>query len=214
MCEPAHSIIQFTEPKDSDGDESSIGRGLTLEERVRLGLGKLAEWGSKIKHWINFSRLGSGHSEGAADLNRKTQLALPPFTSYEGFWWSREFKTDGNYKGYDFEKSEALAVAKEYHERVVFASIGHFRRFLEQSLRKTNKANSYVTNFVNSVLNPKGQDTLAKRMKRFGIPRLSRIMSVGEPEINTIIGVTRDRKLFMPHFADDDKLWTPKLILP
>lgn len=193
MCEPYHSIVQY--PDDFDDSGLAFEGLMDKESRLKAALGKAMDWGKKIKKWFHFSKLGAGHSV-AIDLRGLRSLYLPISTKYEGNWWDRTFHLDGFSRAYD--KEEALEVAKQYHNNVVFRDIRTFRRFLEASLIVTTRPHLYIPPLL-SVFSNRNKVNLAYGMIKRGNK---------ESAIRTIMGLTRDRRNFLPHFSDDEGLWT------
>ncbi|MGW8178647.1 MAG: hypothetical protein ACWGQW_07765, partial [bacterium] len=136
---------------------------------------------------------------------------------YEGEWWRREFILDG-WGGRADEG--ALEMAKAYHDASVMGNMSLFRRFLETSMVKSNHprgAYAYVEAMLESVWTSEGVNKLLEKFRRvFGphaspalvMSRRSNEREVGRA-IKIVMGFTRKRELFLPHFADDDKLWVP-----
>jgi hypothetical protein len=210
MCEPHHSIVQY--PNDDDQSGSSN------QTRLQMGLKKLYDFGRKVGRWFHLSRMGSGHSESM--LWAKTNsVILPENINYEGVWWERKFQLDmpffGRPRNTELIGTEAFDAAKTYHERVVFQNIQSFRRFLEESIRSSERAAAlYVERLRDHVLNPQGVQQLDQRFgtlagrSRFDIKKL--LSACKEQAIKCVMGITRKREWFRSHFSDDDGLWLPK----
>lgn len=205
MCEPYHSIIQHQERNDDDPK----GGGITPSNA--WGLGKILDWGKKIKDWFHFSRLGSGHSESLVWAQNK-HLAVFPETRYEGAWWDRSFKIDGPFCGSSSLKPIAEEAAKEYCLETVIGNIQKVRKFLEVSMEKSYRPQLYVERMMEGMLTPKGRDEVLKRMYQvFAIKKgghglhvdLYRILtSEREKATDFFLGYTRKRKLLVPEWAD------------
>ena len=212
MCEPAHSIVQYPE-RPSDDDER-FGGNVPMDSLLKSGLGKAMSWGKKIGSWFHFSKLGSGHSE-AIELSGQALLILPEHTRYEGLWWERRFIIDGPYHGQPCDRDEALEVAEMYHQRSVMQNMSSFRRFFEQSVFRSDRSYGYVRHLLEDVMNADGRDAVTQRLRRvFGrsmsLRRLFGYKSdKKERATKVIMGFTRQRNLFLPHWADDSQLWTP-----
>lgn len=213
MCEPAHSIVQY--PDHDVDDDAPFSGQMTMGQRISSALGTAASWGKKIRKWFHFSKLGAGHSD-AIELSGHASLILPEHTRYEGLWWDREFIIDGPYHGPSIDKLAAIECAEQYHKNVVMGNMPTFRRFLEKSLMKTSRFNSYITRMSENVLTKKARDQMHTKLKRVvGTYNFGWSSSLLTPETRTaatniIMGFTRKRELFLPHWADDDKLWLPK----
>lgn len=213
MCEPAHSIVQY--PDHDVDDDAPFSGQLTMGQRLNSALGKAVSWGKKIRKWFHFSKLGAGHSD-AIELSGHASLILPEHTRYEGLWWDREFIIDGPYHGVSIDKRAAIECAEQYHKNVVMGNMSTFRRFLEKSLQKTDRYGSYVIRLSENVLTKKATDEMHKKLKRvLGTVSFGSWGSTSlKPEkkgiaTDIIMGFTRKRELFLPHWADDDKLWLP-----
>ena len=214
MCEPCHSVVQY--PDDFDDSDLPFGGQMDKETRLKSALGKAFGWTRKIGKWFHFSRFGAGHSRATMEDSRST-LYLPTPTLYEGEWWHREFKLDGWGARAD---EVARGAAEAYHNASVMGNMSLFRRFLETSMVKTNHprgAYAYVEAMLESVWTSEGVNKLLEKFRRvFGphaspvnvMSRRSNEREVGKA-IKIVMGFTRKRELFLPHFADDDKLWVP-----
>lgn len=214
MCEPAHSIVQYPDKTDDDHD---LPQGnMPMDVRIKKTLGeRFSEWwGKHIGSWFHFSKVGNGHTS-AISLTGKASLILPEHTRYEGLWWERKFILDGRFHGPKSDLADAFEAAKKYHETTVMGSMKQFRRFFEQSLCKTDRYASYIVRFVENCLNQKGREQLLKKARQlFGKTAqveclINRRTSDAKKEqiIKFLMGFTRKRTLFLPHWSDDDKLW-------
>ncbi len=212
MCEPAHSIIQY--PNHDDDDNIPFGGQMSMDQRLKATLGqKVAALGKRIKNWFHFSKMGSGHTD-SIQLSGRASLILPEHTRYEGLWWDRKFILDDiRYNGASVDAETAFDCAKLYHENVVMQNMSSFRRFLEASIRKSTYPNLYINRFVEGVLNPLGRDKFMNKLRRvFGKgTHTHTVFSIYsenfEPGIKVLMGFTRKRELYLPHWADDQKLW-------
>lgn len=215
MCEPAHSVVQYS--SHFDDSDLPFGDYMDKESRLQAALGKAYKWAKKVKGYFHLSRFGAGHSKATMEHSGNT-FYLPKATLYEGFWWDREFKLDGWWN--ETPPIEATEAATEYHESSVMKNMSLFRRFLEESMRRTKHGGGawvYVDRLLNSVLTSTGANKVLEKFRRvFGrnvIP--SRVMGLRESKQNVekgikiVMGFTRKRELFLPHFADDDSLWVP-----
>lgn len=218
MCEPTHSITQMP---DQDPDS-----GMPTEQI--LGLEKKPDsFLKKILRWFHFSKLGRGHHEGiAASPLADKKLEQIGYAQYEALWWERKVQRDGppvwRLTGWDWRNQEeayakrelasqeAFDCAKEYANRVSIGSLSALRRFLEGSLKCTDRACSYIEAFRN-MLNPQGKLQLENKLKLVGMVSSGYYHELPskllEPVTNTILGLTRKRKLLIPEWADDSNLW-------
>lgn len=209
MCEPTHSIVQY--PMDYDDSNLPFGHHIDQESRLKAAI--KGAWGKTLGRWFHFSKVGSGHS-GAVRLTGQQTLMLPRETKYEGIWWERNFILDGvkTMRG-----SDAFACAKEYHDRSCMGSLSLFRRFLEQSMLSSTRSFIYVDLLLAQVLNRKGRDLVLGKLKKVLGARCTNPVKVGfgrrvserrkKQSIDCVMGFTRKRNLYLPHFADDDSLW-------
>ncbi|KKM77601.1 hypothetical protein LCGC14_1368410 [marine sediment metagenome] len=214
MCEPYHSVVQYS--KDFDDTNLPFGDNIDKETRLKAALGKAFGWTKRVGRWFHLSRFGAGHS-GASMETAHASRYLPFPTLYEGQWWHRKFVLDSWGAKAD---ADALAAAEKYHHVSVLGSMSLFRRFLETSMVKTNHlygASVYVETMIDHVFTKEGSNKLLEKFRRvFGksaVPAhvMNRQSSVQEIEkgIKIVMGFTRRRELFLPHFADDDSLWVP-----
>jgi len=142
MCEPTHSIVQF--PNNDD-------QGNSTEPRVRSKLGKIAEWGKKIRDWFHFSTMGAGHSANL-ELVGAQEILLPSSTQYEALWWNRTVHIDGRYRGKEFDKEIAGNAAHSYAKEVSIGNLTKLRMFLETSMRKSERPGMYINAFLTQML--------------------------------------------------------------
>jgi hypothetical protein len=205
MCEPMHSIVQFPD-RDDDDNPTKIdhitpppGSDPSIWEKLK----------KKISEWYHFSCMGSGHSE-ALQVTAKARVRLPQDSKYEAAWWERKVTLDGYYYGIDFQKPYALQAATDYANKVSIGNLTLFRQFLEWSLRKSDRPNVYKEAF-GLMLNPKGRDEFRKKMRMYIGTQICQENL--ESAIKVLLGFTRKRDLLVPEWADDTKLWTPKIVL-
>lgn len=214
MCEPYHSVVQY--PSDFDDSDLPFGGNMDKKARLQSALGKAFSWTKKIGNWFHFSRFGAGHS-GATMETARSSLYLPTPLLYEGEWWHRQFKFDGWCKKVD---PLALEAAEKYHKTSVLGNMSLFRRFLETSMVKTNHpqgAAVYVETMLEYVFTAEGANKLLEKFRRvFGrSATFNHVMNQRSHEravekgIKIVMGFSRKRELFLPHFADDDSLWVP-----
>lgn len=217
MCEPAYSIIQYPDDDVKKDDDSRFGDHMTVRSRLSSALGnKIADLGRKIKSWFHYSKVACGHSQ-AIMLSGRSTLYLPQPTYYEGLWWDREFVRDGTYYGFDVDSDLAFECAKEYNDTTVMASMSAFRRFLEESIIKSSYSIRYVERLVEDTLNQNGRNAVIAKLRRIFGGSSGAVLSdcFGyrvSPEkklqaTSVVMGFTRKRKLFLPHWADNDRLW-------
>lgn len=202
MCEPFHSINQFEDH----------GPSANALQRV---LGPIKNLGTRIRGWLHFSKVGAGHSEGLAKISGNSDLCYYG-TQYETAWWNRQTHLDGIYRG-ELASADALIAAEQYAMR---SSIGHIqilRRFLEPTLKTTDRGYGYFAVFRN-MLTSKGKDILerktiqvvgAEEYRKMSMYAWHSSSTLGTSLINAMMGITRKRELLIPEWADDDKLWLP-----
>jgi len=215
MCEPYHSVVQY--PDDFNDDDLPFGGQMDKESRLKSALGKAFDWSRKIGKWFHLSKFGAGHSKASGEVSRSS-IYLPRPTLYEGMWWDRKFVLDGY--GYYITDQEALKAAECYHKSSVMGNMKMFRRFLETSMVKTIHPRgpyAYVEKLIENVWTAEGVNKLLEKFRRvFGRnAHPNRIMGYRgtqqpkEKAIKIVMGFTRKRGLFLPHFADDNSLWLP-----
>lgn len=202
MCEPYHSINQF----EDQGPTSA---------RLDTILGPLRNLGKRIRSWLHLSAAGAGHSEGMAKLLNRSDLSHYG-TKYETAWWNRKTKIDGYYFG-DLDHQDALIAAEQYAMSSSIGNIQILRRFLEPTLRITDRGPGYYCVF-RDMLTLKGREELERKTKLIGGKAMVTEMSayswrsgmfLSPQLIKAMIGLTRKRSLLVPEWADDDKLWLP-----
>lgn len=207
MCEPTNSIIQYP---------SNDPTGTPTEQRLGAW-GKVLEWGKKVKDWLHFCKLGSGHHEAIRAVGTFSDL-IPAETRYEAYWWDRTVKRDGNFNGELFDAPFALDAATMYAANVSTGSLFTLRRFLETSMRKTDNPHMYLSVFADKLLNHQGRDTFHAKLKAIGVGLYRKFIypfgdSVDKKQLESIIklmlGYTRKRNLLVPAWSDDAKLWVP-----
>jgi len=206
MCEPHHSITQF--PPDDQGGEIT-------ESRLQWGLRGIYDWIKKIGRFFHISKLGSGHSESLEWANTK-HLILPRETRYECNWWDRTVHLDGYFKGEEVYREEALECAEGYSRRVSIGDLGQLRRFLEVSMRKSQRAVSYIQTFIDMLVVRPAKDAIVRGLDRIincSIGRSSfrcvehRVSARLDSVIKYLMGLTRRREVLHPAWADDASLW-------
>ena len=201
MCEPAHSIVQY-DPTDSDDHFGGMDMGSILS--------KLGSFSKKVGRWFHISKMGAGHSL-ATQFGRQQLLYLPEGNKYEGFWWNKgDFHFDGWGDKPDVETTQA---AEEYHKRSCIGSIQLFRRFLEESMKQSERPNKYAARFVEHILLSKAKDMFVTKVNRLLPGRLkcghNVVIAEGTKErfIKLVMGFTRKRGLLVPEWSQDDTFW-------
>ena len=227
MCEPSHSIIQYT-PDGQDDDDNTGGMVLSPQSgsytKARLveGLGK---WAKKVKGWMHLSMMGSGHSE---TIEARTQNQMYRYDNifwlYEAHWWNRNVVRDGILNSAFHRRVAAsdyqLDAATNYAKTVSIGSLSQLRNFLEQSLIKTDRTYPYLDQFRKGFLNDKGRQQFDSNCQKvFKSSYSNLIASLRNKKsshsidsvIKFVVGFTRKRNLIVPEWADDTSLWTPAL---
>lgn len=164
MCEPAHSILQYTSNFRDDDDNPRSGSSYDPATVLESAVAKSKTWGKKILKWFHFSKVGHGHSEALA-FTRQSNIILPQHTSYEGFWWNRTFRIDGPFNGDIYDREQAIECAEHYDQQTIFKNMKTFRHFLEESLNSTDRPQVYFEKFLES-LNSKGRDELIDKFSK------------------------------------------------
>lgn len=145
---------------------------------------------------------------------------LPEPTYYEGFWWDRTVKLDGvrPFKGRDYDYGLALECAGEYSNRVVTGNLSTLRRFLETSMRRSDRPELYLMSVTDHLIKKEKKDDFRKKLKyldAYVIRNWSRLHEIAKSNLDKavkiVLGVTRKRDYLCSAWADDDSLWTPKL---
>lgn len=166
MCEPSHSILQYNPPEKQDDDfdggvtSMSAQAGQYSRDGLLAGLG---QWAKKIKGWMHLSMLGKGHSGTlGARSNGLMYRYDDVFRLYEAHWWNRNVIRDGairngSHIGNVTITEEHLRAATDYAMSVSIGDLGQLRRFLEQSLAKTDRTQGYLAHFRNDFLNVDGR---------------------------------------------------------
>jgi hypothetical protein len=221
MCEPCHSIIQYS---DFDDDERSSG--VPTEQRLSNNLGT---WLRKIGRWLHLSKMGSGHSEAIQKTSLQNELFLPTPTFYEVNWWERKMHIDGVFRSsfsrlwqntsneryalIDALREESKEAAQQYANAVSIGNLTTLRRFLKSSIQKSTMPIKYLLHFE-LMLNSQGRDLLNRKARSFGFYRKTG-HNVGNAEVSVeqmiklLMGFTRKRELLRPEWADDGRLWVP-----
>lgn len=135
-------------------------------------------------------------------------------TRYEAYWWDRTVKLDGMFYGEAFDKEQALAAALNYAKAVSIGSMTALRRFLETSLRKSDRVHLYTMAFLEKMLNQKGRDLAIRRLRSCNISLVYIRKTLGwhydkkglDSIIKILLGMTRQRSLLNDAWADDGSL--------
>ena len=174
MCEPSHSILQYNPPEKQDDDfdggvtSMSAQAGQYSRDGLLAGLG---QWAKKIKGWMHLSMLGKGHSGTlGARSNGLMYRYDDVFRLYEAHWWNRNVIRDGairngSHIGNVTITEEHLRAATDYAMSVSIGDLGQLRRFLEQSLAKTDRTKGYLYHFRSDFLNVDGRAQFDKACK-------------------------------------------------
>ncbi len=234
MCEPFHSITQFPALDDEQDSirpqlEAAIqlpirSYGLLLRDDtiINVKADPFSKFGVEIDEFINYSKMGLGHSESLEGLAAKARMRLPQDTRYETAWWERKVRIDGAfYGGPKYLEQQALQSAKVYAELSSIGNLSIFRRFLETTVRKTEKYRrfQYFRRVLDNLVNAKGREILNRKLqaavggnKGFNINLSLERLDEGlfERCISAMLGITRKRELLVPEWADDDSLWVKK----
>lgn len=224
MCEPTNSIVQYP-PQNDGGAPTETLLQPSFKERV-------FKWGKKVLGFLHYCKMGSGHHEAIQVWG--THYALAPHeTRYEGLWWDRKVKLDGEFHGEEFDKAIGLEAAEGYAEAVSIGSMTALRRFLETSMRKSDAPYMYMEAFLTKFLNERGREYATQRLKTtLNVSNLDLVRLFGcqyglwartrreahteearhralDTAIKVMLGITRKRNLLVSAWADDDRLWTP-----
>jgi hypothetical protein len=222
MCEPAHSIVQYNCQDDHNDDDfqKPFSSQMDQESRIKAALGKVLGLGRRISHWLHFSKLGNGHS-GVVDNKLSPQLTefghadliLPRDTKYENNWWDRKVVFDGRFNGPLSDREPALTAATIYAECSCLGNMSLFRRFLEQSIKNSERfAHRYVERFIEGMLTVDGRIEFTNQLKQVGRGKLFDLFknpNTKDAALAKLMKMTRQRKLLLPHWADNNTLWTP-----
>lgn len=205
MCEPMHSIVQITDPNESDDKDDDL-TGQSGQNRVTTALSNLGQWCRKFGKWLHISKMGAGHSQAIGKVSAAGHNFLySTMTDYECEWWIRKLRHDGGFHGKSEDKDKAFACAWNYCKAVSVGSLTALRRFLEASIVRSVRAPNYVEAF-RKMLSPKGLVQLDKQKKL--LDELSKGGELKKQQLtNLLLGFTRKRGLLIPEWADDDSLW-------
>lgn len=163
MCEPSHSIIQY-DPPERDDDDNDGGMSAQAGQYVRDGLlVGLGQWAKKIKGWMHLSMLGKGHSETIGERSNGLMYRYDDVLRlFEAHWWNRNVVKDGAIRSGSYDHGvlttqQQLDAATNYANLVSIGDLGQLRRFLEQSLAKTDRSQAYLQMFRDGFLNVDGR---------------------------------------------------------
>lgn len=169
MCEPAHSIIQYQDPdkwRDRD-DHNGDGPGGSSAQTVREGFqGRFKKWLKRFGTFCHLSLMGKGHSEAitaARPASASVQHYLDELddAKFETDWWCRKVRVDNKS---DYMRKLAagslylpddmspLDAAERYANAVCIGNMTAFRRFIETSMRNTDRPMAYASTFLKQML--------------------------------------------------------------
>lgn len=223
MCEPAHSIVQYNCQDDynkDDDDQKPFSSQMDQESRIKAALGKVLKLGRRIGGWLHFSKFGEGHS-GVVDNKLspqlvefgRTSLILPNDTKYENYWWDRKIVFDGRFSGPISDREPALTAASAYAECSCLGNMSLFRRFLEQSVKSSTRfAHWYAERFMDYMLTAEGRTEFTRQLKQAGRGTMFELFkdpNTKDVALAKMMKMTRKRSLLLPHWADNESLWTP-----
>ena len=177
MCEPAHSIVQYKDPNDWKDDDSgdNDSRGESAQSIKSSYAGQFKKWLKKFGTFCHLSTMGKGHSGAihAKDASLFTrQYMEPDHAKFETIWWQRNLVIDTHSSymrqmicgKHDMPSDGILPVeaAREYADAVCIGSVSTLRRFLEASMRNTDKPMAYAEKFVKCILAKRDRKVQAK----------------------------------------------------
>lgn len=217
MCEPSHSIIQYNDPNDPPDDDNNMSSqaGAFKIGQLTKGLGK---WTKKIRQWMHLSMMGRGHSETIGERSGMAHSYYSDvFTLYEAHWWDRTVKFDnwGPVKYPDHTKELILDCANQYAHQVSIGNLTQLRRFLETSMRNSDRASLYAGQLRDQMLTAKGRKQFDNRLGKIFKTRssygvLNTVASQNlDGLVKFVLGFTRKRELLVPEWADDNRIWKP-----
>lgn len=236
MCEPSHSIIQYPtiDPESHDPIRDTVRLAISSARQIEINEAPNEEVAAAIKSslilpqgvvsgdFINYSRLGSGHSEAIGKLPVYIRSRLPEDVKYEAHWWNRSVKLDSRLPtwvkliGIDESKDSA----KVYAEKTSIGDLKIFRRFFENSLLHSNRPGNYIEPFF-KMLSMGGWDYLSQNLKRALSGKISisdtlhsilksKDKKLKEKVIGIMLKTTRKRENLVCEWSDDTKLWVPE----
>lgn len=226
MCEPTHSIIQFSLRDFLGNDESN-----RIAFAMRKTFGVAVANGINDGNFLTYSMLGYGHSEGISIASMPE--ILPLNAKYEGLWWNRKVIVDTPAADWTPEmKVEAMESAKNYADKYSLGSLVALRKFLRESLQYTTRPGDYI-DAARKMLSEKGlaiMDEIIKDIKKSNNLKemLKHVKSVDrshastkksgtypnnislerQPVIAMLDELTKHREYMCPEWADDAALWT------
>lgn len=165
----------------------------------------------KVGQFFHFSKLGNGHSE-AIGYAKRHYGRVPEPTRYETNWWDRTVHLDGGFYNQKGERirpdashvQESLACAEGYANQVCIGNLSMLRRFLEESIKKSDVPINYIDQMRRGLFNLKGKLEFEKREKLI-IPS-GRDTYIPQ-FMKMCLGLTRRREFLNDSWADDTKLW-------
>lgn len=211
MCEPSHSITQFPH---QDDDGNPMGPKM---DALAKSEGFVKKWMKRVGDWFNLSRCGHGHSESMQNVSPViARLWLPEHVKYENHWWDRKVVNDGGRRIVDQTvRQDALESAEVYAHRVCLGNMSVFRRFLQTSLKLTYYPNYYLDRLLDRCFTRDGRAKFVQKMRviwpGMSVPKLLLVRDPSEKKkrIDFVMGWTRKRDLWLPHWADESSLWVP-----
>lgn len=225
MCEPSHSIVQFPVENlvEAETINVAVQNAVSLDVLEKDGPLFIIPKGVRIGSYLNYSRLGFGHSEALGRLPRHVRSRLPRDVKYEVGWWDRSVHLDGpffrRWDAAEIEREESLESATIYAHRSSIGDTKMLRRFLEQTLNTTTRPWAYMSQ-VFALLSSKGRDAFDMMIRRafrfhkqFSLEStvfdLMRELRSRKIVIGIILKLTRTRNYLTTEWADDSKLWLP-----
>jgi hypothetical protein len=120
-----------------------------------------------------------------------------------------------------FGKQESLDSATFYAERASIGDLKIFRRFLENSLKFSDRPYLYIDHFM-MMLTPRGKAFIAQQLrwifdgKALNVPMTLCNMLADKKQKEVAIGVmlkaTRKREYLCAEWSDDSKLWVKEKV--
>lgn len=178
MCEPAHSTVQYRDPdKWRDQNDDDDDQGSASAQTVREGYqGRFRRWLKRFGTFCHLSIMGRGHSEAITAMSpasARLQRSLDELdhAKFETFWWDRKVIIDGKS---DYMKKislghlvvpdglDPLSAAQEYADAVCLGNMTAFRRFMETSMKNTDRPMAYAAKFLNYMV-PKRPNLVQKK---------------------------------------------------
>jgi hypothetical protein len=224
MCEPTHSIIQFS-LYDALGNSNAN----SLHFAMRSNFGVALANGIQDKKFLTYSMMGYGHSEGIKVASMPELLPLN--AKYEALWWNRKVVVDTPAADWTGETKElAIAAARKYAERYSIGSLNSLRNFLAESLEYTLNPLQYI-DAARAMFSSRGIHVMDEMIRDIQKERnlkkmLSHVKSVNSsiktslktgtmenvsaerrPLVVMMNELTQHRDYFNSEWADDYSLW-------